>query len=69
MREKIGALIQFLAVVTMALTVWWGVGGAYQEYFAYEFVNVAKLSVRLIAIAVGLGVGIVGIFGGNLLKR
>lgn len=69
MREKLGALIQFLAVVAMFILIWWGVGGAYQEYFGREIINVAKLTVHLVAIAVGFGVGVVGIIGGNLLKR
>ncbi len=69
MREKLGALIQFLAVIAMAILLFWGVGGAYQEYFGSEVVNAAKLSIRLIAVAVGFGVGILGIVGGNLLKK
>lgn len=69
MREKLGALIQFVAVIAMAILLFWGIGGSYQEYFGSEVVNAAKLSIRLIAIAVGFGVGILGIFGGNMLKK
>ena len=39
MREKLGALIQFLAVIAMAILLFWGVGGAYQEYYNKMYAN------------------------------
>lgn len=69
MREKLGALIQFLAVIAAVVLLFWGICGGYQEYFGSEIVNAAKLSIRLIAAAIGAGVGVGGIVLGNLLKR
>ena len=72
MREKIGALIQFLAVIVAFGMVFYGVGGAYNTYFKAEAVEMASAiakSVFLLIIAlIGLGVGIVGVVVGNLLK-
>ena len=69
MREKIGAFIQFLAIIAAAVLLMLGLGHAYMDYFAAEFVKVAALSLHLIAAAIGAGVGVVGVVLGNLLKR
>lgn len=69
MREKIGALIQFLAVIAAVALLFWGICGGYQEYFGSEVVNYAKFSLRLIAAVIGAGVGIGGVIIGSLLKK
>ena len=69
MREKIGALIQFLAVVIAFAMMFAGIGGAYNSFFKGEG-DVAMWTTMFIVIAVvGLAVGIVGILIGNLLKK
>ena len=73
MREKIGALIQFLAVIASFGMIIYGVCGAYNTYFKAEEVEMAAAiaqSVGLLIIAVvGLAVGVVGVVVGNLMKR
>lgn len=73
MREKIGALIQFLAVVISFGMIVYGVCGAYNTYFKAEEVEmaaaVAQSIVLLIIAVVGLGIGVVGVVVGNLMKR
>ena len=69
MREKIGSLIQFLAVVIAFAMIFVGVGGAYNSFFKGEG-DVAMWTTIFIVIAVlGLAVGIVGVIIGNLLKK
>ena len=69
MREKMGALIQFLAIIAACVLLIWGIGGAYLEYFGAEIPKASIVSLRLIAAAIGAGFGIVGVVVGNLLKR
>ena len=67
MREKIGALIQYISIVVAFALVFSGVAHAYQLYFGYG--AVAKAVADLVLALVGFGVGLVGLFVGNLLKR
>ena len=73
MREKIGALIQFLAVIISFAMLFLGIGGAYNEYFGADgLVNSGvilwTIIYGVIAIA-GAVLGVVGVVVGNLLKR
>lgn len=73
MREKIGALIQFLAVIISFAMIFAGIGGAYDTYFGAEgLVNAGVIfwTLTFVVIAiVGAVVGVVGVLIGNLLKR
>ncbi len=69
MREKIGALIQFLAVVIAFAMLFAGIGGAYNTFFK-GVGDVAMWTTIFIGIAaVGLAIGIIGVIIGNLLKK
>ena len=69
MREKIGALIQFLAVVISFAMIFAGIGGAYNTFFKAEGDVVMWTTIFFVVAVVGLAVGIVGIIVGNLLKK
>lgn len=73
MKEKIGALIQFFAVVVGFILIFWGVSGAYQSYFNREDLLLAEViyntTYHLIGVAIGAGVGIGGVIVGNILKK
>lgn len=73
MREKLGALIQFLAVIAAFILILFGVAGGYQGYFGNEDFTtaqrIAEASFYLVFAAVGAGVGIGGVILGNLLKK
>ena len=67
MKEKISSLIKFIAVIAAFALIFYGIGHAYQMYFGLH--KVAKAVGSLIVAAVGLGVGFVGLFVGNLVNR
>ena len=73
MREKIGALIQFLAVIVAFGMLLVGIGGAYNTYFKADEVEVAgavaDAIVLLVVALAGAVIGVVGVVVGNLLKR
>lgn len=69
MREKLGALIQFLAVIVAFILVMWGVIGGYQEYCGSEVVAIGKVMTHLIGALVGVGIGIGGVILGSLTKK
>ena len=73
MREKIGALIQFLSVIVAFGLLVWGVCGGYNVYYRAEgMVNAAVISVtviHLVVAVVGLVVGAGGVILGNRLKK
>lgn len=73
MREKTGALIQFLAVIAAFILILWGIVGAYAAYFASEDLATSDIIYNtvfhLVGAAIGAGIGIGGVIIGNLLKR
>lgn len=73
MREKLGALMQFLAVIIAFILMFWGIGGAYQAYFGNQDLATAKAVanaiVYLIYAVIGVGIGVGGVVVGNLLKK
>lgn len=73
MKEKLGALIQFLAVVVGFILIVWGISGGYQSYFNKEDLEMAEViyntTYHLIGAAIGAGVGIGGVILGNILKK
>ena len=73
MKEKIGSLIQFLAVVIGFILLVWGIAGAYQSWFNKEDLEMAEViyntSYHLIGAAIGAGVSIGGVIFGNVLKK
>lgn len=69
MKEKISALIKFLAVIVGFLVVFWGVCGAYGEYFGSEGVNIAGTIAKLIVAAIGVGIAFGGVIVGKIVNR
>lgn len=73
MKEKIGSLLQFLAVIIGFVLIFWGIGGAYQAYFNREEIEtvnaVYNTTKHLIGAVIGAGVGIFGVIIGNVLKK
>ncbi len=73
MREKIGALIQFLAVVISFAMLFIGVCGAYNSYFGADGAVNSSVIFTILTFAVvavvGVVVGVVGVLIGNLMKR
>ncbi len=67
MREKIGALIQYVSIVVAFALVFYGVAHAYQLYFGSG--AIAKAVADLVIALIGFGIGLVGLFVGNLLKK
>ncbi len=69
MREKIGALIKFLAVIIGFMLVFWGICGAYGVYFGSEGIDIASTVARLIVAVIGAGVAFGGVLVGNIVNR
>lgn len=73
MREKIGALIQFLAVIISFAMIFAGIVGAYDSYFGAEGAANADVIFWTVTFAViaivGAAIGVVGVLVGNLLKK
>lgn len=67
MREKISSLIKFIAVIAGLALIYYGLCGAYQQFFGVN--NTAKAITDIIIAAVGVGVGVVGFYIGNLVNR
>ena len=67
MKETISSLIKFIAVIAAFALIFYGIGHAYQMYFGLD--NAVKAIGSLVIAAIGLGVGFVGLFVGNLVDR
>ena len=69
MKEKISALIKFLAVIVGFILAFWGICSAYGAYFGSEGVDIAMTISRLVIAAIGVGVAFGGVFVGNIVNR
>lgn len=67
MKEKISALIKYIAVIVAFALIFYGIGRAYQMYFGLH--KTAMAISGLAIAAVGAGVGVVGMFVGKAVNR